>query len=159
MALAKLGDRSRTWELLQMINPITHSVHAQHIYKVEPYVMAADIYAIHPHVGRGGWTWYTGSAGWMYQLILESFLGLRLEGSHLSFTPCLPPDWSSYTVDYRYRNTNYHIVVKESDMGATTTRIKINGIEQEGEVIQLIENGGAIQVDVEAINSVNNGAV
>ena len=75
MAFAKLGDRSRTWELLQMINPINHSRNSEEvaIYKVEPYVLAADVYAIAPHTGRGGWTWYTGSASWMYQLIIESF--------------------------------------------------------------------------------------
>lgn len=149
MAFAKLGDRSRTWELLQMINPLTHGITSQDTYKVEPYVMAADVYATPPHIGRGGWTWYTGSAGWMYRLILESVLGLRLEENQLRFNPCLPPDWDTYTLDYRYRNTDYHITVIQSDTGADKTRITINGVLQDSETIQLVENSQALQVDVE----------
>ncbi len=86
MAFAALGDRQRAWELFAMINPVNHarSPEAMATYKVEPYVVAADVYAVAPHTGRGGWTWYTGSAGWLYRLIVESLLGLRLEG-----TPCI----------------------------------------------------------------------
>ena len=82
MAFAALGDSRRAWELFDMINPVNHADSAAAIatYKVEPYVVAADVYAVAPHTGRGGWTWYTGSAGWMYRLILESLLGLTLEG-------------------------------------------------------------------------------
>lgn len=149
MAFAKLGDRSRTWELLKMINPLTHGITSQSIYKVEPYVMAADVYAVPPHIGRGGWTWYTGSAGWMYRLILESVLGLHLEGNQLSFTPCLPPDWNTYTLNYRYRNTNYHIIVTQSATETDKTRVTINGVLQEGETIQLLENDKDVQVDIE----------
>ncbi len=92
MAFAALGDSRRAWELTSMINPVNHGVSAQAvaIYKVEPYVVAADVYAVAPHTGRGGWTWYTGSAGWMYRLIVESLLGLKLEGDKLHITPCLP---------------------------------------------------------------------
>ena len=132
-----------------MINPLTHGITSQSIYKVEPYVMAADVYAVPPHIGRGGWTWYTGSAGWMYRLILESVLGLHLEGNQLSFIPCLPPDWSTYTLDYRYRNTNYHIIVAQSAAETDQTRVSINGILQEGETIQLLENSKDVQVDIE----------
>ena len=91
MAFAELGDR-RAWEIFSMINPVnrTQSAAAIATYKVEPYVMAADVYAAAPHTGRGGWTWYTGSAGWMYRLALESLLGLRLEGDKLRLAPCLP---------------------------------------------------------------------
>jgi cellobiose phosphorylase len=147
MAFAKLGDRSRTWELLKMINPVAHGTTAQNTYRVEPYVMAADVYATPPHTGRGGWTWYTGSAGWMYRLILESVLGLHLEGNQLSFTPCLPPEWSTYTLDYRYRNTDYHITVMQSD--TDRTRVVINGAQQAGETIQLVESSQSFQVTVE----------
>ncbi len=117
MAFAKLGDRQRTWDLLQMINPMNHGCSAKDIavYKVEPYVVAADVYAVAPHVGRGGWTWYTGSAGWLYRLILESLLGLRIEANLLSFAPCLPPDWDAFTLNYRYRSTMYHITVVQED--------------------------------------------
>ena len=82
----------RAWELFTLINPVTHGDTAEAIavYRVEPYVVAADVYAVPPHTGRGGWTWYTGSAGWMYRLITESLLGLRLEVDKLRFAPCLP---------------------------------------------------------------------
>ncbi|MBK5097895.1 MAG: cyclic beta 1-2 glucan synthetase, partial [Gemmatimonadetes bacterium] len=92
MAFAALGDSRRAWELLTMINPVNHASSPEGIatYKVEPYVVAADVYALSPHNGRGGWTWYTGSAGWMYRLIVESLLGLRLEVDKLRFAPCLP---------------------------------------------------------------------
>ncbi|MBV6273624.1 cyclic beta 1-2 glucan synthetase [Alcaligenaceae bacterium CGII-47] len=149
MAFAKLGERARTWELLQMINPLTHGATAQSTYKVEPYVMAADVYAIPPHIGRGGWTWYTGSAGWMYRLILESVLGLHLEGGQLSFTPCLPPDWDTYALKYRYRNTDYHITVTQTDTAIGRTRVTIDGVLQEGETIQLLESASSFEVTVE----------
>ena len=94
MAYAKLGDQARTYELLSLINPLNHGLNATDIasYKAEPYVMAADVYGVSPHTGRGGWTWYTGSAGWMYMLIVESFLGLKREGNVLYFEPCIPED-------------------------------------------------------------------
>jgi cyclic beta-1,2-glucan synthetase len=87
-----LGDNERAWELLTMINPVNHALSPAAIatYKVEPYVIAADVYAVAPHTGRGGWSWYTGSAGWMYRLIVESLLGLRLEGTSCNSRPaCL----------------------------------------------------------------------
>ena len=113
MAFAALGDRLRAWELLAMINPVNHARSPEEIatYKVEPYVVAADVYALSPHTGRGGWTWYTGSAGWMYRLIVESLLGLRLEVDKLRVAPCLPADWKEFTFHYRYRETLYHISI------------------------------------------------
>ena len=113
MAFAQLGDSRRAWELMAMINPVNHarSPEAMATYKVEPYVVAADVYALSPHTGRGGWTWYTGSAGWMYRLIVESLLGLTLTVDRLSFAPLLPADWEGFTVHYRYRETVYHIAV------------------------------------------------
>ena len=112
MAFAELGD-SRAWELFSMINPVNHakSAAAIAVYKVEPYVMAADVYAADPHTGRGGWTWYTGSAGWMYRLAVESLLGLRLEGDKLRIAPCLPASWPGFKLRYRYRETLYRIAV------------------------------------------------
>jgi cyclic beta-1,2-glucan synthetase len=112
MAFAQLGDRTRAWELFDIINPINHARTPADVatYKVEPYVIAADVYAVSPHVGRGGWTWYTGSAGWMYRLIVESLLGLRLEGETLHIEPCLPADWDGFKLSYRYRETRYQIV-------------------------------------------------
>jgi cyclic beta-1,2-glucan synthetase len=94
MAFASLGDARRAWELLAMINPVNHadSPEAIAIYKVEPYVVAADVYSVSPHTGRGGWTWCKGSAGWLHRLIVESLLGLRLEMNKLRLSPCLPAD-------------------------------------------------------------------
>ena len=90
-----MGDNRRAWELFDLINPVRHarSPEETNIYKVEPYVVAADVYAVSPHVGRGGWTWYTGSAAWMYRLLVENLLGLKLEVNVLHFTPCLPAGW------------------------------------------------------------------
>jgi cellobiose phosphorylase len=119
MAFAELGDERRAWELFAMINPINHarSAAALATYKVEPYVMAADVYASAPHTGRGGWTWYTGSAGWMYRLAVESLLGLRLEGDKLRLAPCLPPHWPGFKLSYRYRDTVYRIAVVRDESG------------------------------------------
>ncbi|MFN0163790.1 MAG: GH36-type glycosyl hydrolase domain-containing protein, partial [Burkholderiales bacterium] len=103
MAFAALGNSARAWALTDMINPISHArtrADAER-YKGEPYVMAADVYAMAPHAGRGGWTWYTGSAGWMYRLLLESLLGLEVRGDQLTVTPCVPDSWDAYRIDYR----------------------------------------------------------
>ena len=117
MAFAMLGDRERTWELFTMLNPVNHGRTPTEIerYKVEPYVMCADIYGVAPHIGRGGWTWYTGAAGWMYRLSVETLLGLQLEVDHLRITPCIPAHWKSYVIHYRFRETFYHITVKCND--------------------------------------------
>ncbi|MEP6948714.1 MAG: glucoamylase family protein, partial [Ginsengibacter sp.] len=111
MAFAAIGDRKRTWELLQMINPVNRSNTKEKIavYKTEPYVIAADVYAEPKHKGRGGWTWYTGSAGWMYQLIIDSFIGLKREADTLRFAPCIPEEWKNFEVYYRFADSNYHI--------------------------------------------------
>jgi cellobiose phosphorylase len=116
MAFAELGDAERAWAIWRLINPVAHGATAPAIdtYKVEPYVVAADVYAVAPHVGRGGWTWYTGSAAWMYRLVLESLLGVTLEGDRLRMLPCLPSDWTGFTVHYRFRETVYHIAVRQA---------------------------------------------
>src|SRR6185312_9965332 len=103
MAFAKLGDAARAWELARMIAPTRRGEDAAQvdIYKVEPYVVCADVYAVAPHTGRGGWSWYTGSAGWLYRLLVESLLGLTLEAGKLRLAPLLPPEWDGYELDYR----------------------------------------------------------
>nr|WP_233279477.1 glucoamylase family protein [Acidihalobacter yilgarnensis] len=113
-AFAMLGENERAWELFTMLNPIHHGSQPQDIerYKVEPYVMCADIYGASPHTSRGGWTWYTGAAGWMYRLAVETLLGLHLEGDHLRIAPCIPADWASYKIQYRFHDTFYHITIK-----------------------------------------------
>jgi len=102
-----------------MINPINHAKSAAAVatYKVEPYVMAADVYAAPPHAGRGGWTWYTGSAGWMYRLAIESLLGLRREGDRLRIAPCLPANWPGFKLRYRFGETIYRIAVVRDESG------------------------------------------
>ena len=138
MAFAKMGDQKHTWELLNMINPINHGKTADDVsvYKAEPYVMAADVYGVHPHTGRGGWTWYTGSAGWMYQLILESFLGMNRQGDELWFEPCIPDDWKSFKISYRYKQTVYNVEVVIADQQTTV----IDGVEQDKPRINLIDD-------------------
>ncbi|UNK44094.1 cyclic beta 1-2 glucan synthetase [Luteimonas sp. S4-F44] len=119
MAFAALGDRERAWELARMINPIHHAADAAGaaVYKVEPYVMAADVYGVAPHVGRGGWTWYTGSAGWMYRLLTESLLGLRIRGQTLEIAPCIPAAWPGYRMQLRHGAAVYRIEVTQVDAG------------------------------------------
>jgi cellobiose phosphorylase len=142
MAFAKLGDSRRAWELMNMINPVNHGDSPESIaaYKVEPYVAAADVYAVQPHTGRGGWTWYTGSAGWMYRLIMESLLGLRLEADRLSFVPLLPADWEGFTVHYRYRETVYHIAITRMQIGDGTTSVTVDGVGQKDKKIILVDD-------------------
>jgi cyclic beta-1,2-glucan synthetase len=144
MAFAVLGDSERAWELTNMINPINHANSPEAIatYKVEPYVMAADVYAVAPHTGRGGWTWYTGSASWMYRLVVESLLGLRLEVDRLHVTPRLPSHWEALTIHYRYRGTVYHIDVAQSCSadGREETQVIVDGVEQSSAVVPLVDD-------------------
>jgi len=140
MAFAALGDSRRAWELFDMINPVNHanSEAAIAVYKVEPYVVAADVYGVAPHTGRGGWTWYTGSAGWMYRLIVESLLGLKLEVDKLRFAPCLPADWKTFKLHYRYRETLHHIVVLQT--ADEKTRVTVDGVELRDETVPLVDD-------------------
>jgi cyclic beta-1,2-glucan synthetase len=142
MAFARLGDTKRAWELTGMLNPANHARTPADVatYKVEPYVMAADLYAVAPHSGRGGWTWYTGSAGWMYQLIVESLLGLRLEGSTLRLAPCFPEQWQEYKIHYRYRDTLYHIVVAPAQSADAQQCLVVDGVQQPDGVIELVDD-------------------
>ncbi|MSR57076.1 MAG: cyclic beta 1-2 glucan synthetase [Planctomycetaceae bacterium] len=150
MAFAKLGDYQRAWELFSLINPIHHGSTPGRIatYKVEPYVVAADVYAVAPHTGRGGWTWYTGSASWMYRLIVESLLGLHLEVDRLRFTPCLPADWKSFKLHYRYRETFFHITVLQPEPSLAVKRVTLDGIDLEGVVVPLVDDRQDHQVTV-----------
>jgi cyclic beta-1,2-glucan synthetase len=100
-------------------------------------VMAADIYAVAPHIGRGGWTWYTGSAGWMYRLIVESLLGLRLEVDKLYFAPCFPADWTEFKVHYRFRETVYHITVLQSPDHNGEMNVTVDGTPHDDVAVTL----------------------
>ncbi len=154
MAFAALGDNTRAWELTQMINPLNHARTPEGVavYKVEPYVIAADVYALAPHTGRGGWTWYTGSAGWMYRLVVESLLGLKLEGDSLRFAPCMPPEWSGFALRYRYRETSYQIVVRRTEMVGDETMdgisVTLDGVAQDMDFIRLADDRQEHEVDV-----------
>jgi cellobiose phosphorylase len=143
MALAQMGDGERAWEYFGMLNPVHHSSTPAQVavYKVEPYVMAADIYSVSPHQGRGGWTWYTGSAGWMYRLLIESLLGVNLEGDKLRLAPLMPAAWSAFKVHYRYRETTYHISILRRAAGPTSTqRLFLDGQAIEGAELTLSDD-------------------
>ncbi len=150
MAFAELGDGRRAWELLAMINPLNHanSAAAVAIYKVEPYVMAADVYAVPPHTGRGGWTWYTGAAGWMYRLMVESLLGLRREADKLRLVPCLPADWPGFKLRYRYGETIYRIAVLKAGSDRGGMQVTVDGVAQPDRAITLVDDGQEHSVEM-----------
>jgi cellobiose phosphorylase len=139
MAFASLGDSARAWELLDLINPVMHGSTPDEvaIYRVEPYIVAADICALPPNAGRGGWTWYTGASGWMYRLILESLLGITLEVDRLRFQPCIPDDWKSFKVHYHYRETFYHITVMRI---GSAEEVTVDGIIQTDGTVHLVDD-------------------
>ena len=143
MAFALMGENERAWELFTLLNPIHHGGTPEQIatYKVEPYVVAADVYAVAPHTGRGGWTWYTGSAGWMYRLLIETLLGVNLEGDQLRLTPRLPKDWQTYKIHYRYRQTVYHITISRlaADSG-DINHLSLDGKELAAKTIPLVDD-------------------
>jgi cellobiose phosphorylase len=155
MAFAALGDGERAWELLRIINPVNHahSPQAIDIYKAEPYVVAADVYARAPHTGRGGWSWYTGSAGWMYRLMVESLLGLRVEGDRLWLVPNLPAEWPQFRLHYRYRETVYHILVVQlparGDAAGGLKRVRLDGVELAERRIALVDDQLEHRVEVD----------
>ncbi|MEO8753592.1 MAG: cyclic beta 1-2 glucan synthetase, partial [Casimicrobiaceae bacterium] len=157
MAFAALGERERAWKLMTMMNPVNHGRSAAAIatYKAEPYVVAADVYAVAPHVGRGGWSWYTGSAGWMYRLIVESLLGLTRERDRLRFVPCLPADWNTITIRYGYGESVYRIAVAQVLAGdgeaIAATRVTLDGVTQADDSIRLVDDRAEHDVRVDVV--------
>ncbi|MDA9922013.1 hypothetical protein N9E25_01670 [Verrucomicrobiales bacterium] len=140
MAFAELGETEKAWELCSMLNPISHTSDPAGVarYKVEPYVVTADIYSVEPHVGRGGWTWYTGSAGWMYRLIVETLFGLELENDRLHLSPRLPDAWDSFKLHYRFRETTYHLLIFRIASDSTEREMMtLDGNEIEGTTVPL----------------------
>ncbi len=138
MAFAMMGDTEHAWELFAMLNPVNHGSTPAAIerYKVEPYVMCADVYWASPHTGRGGWTWYTGAAGWMYRMAVETLLGLQLEVDRLRMAPCIPAHWDSCKIHYRYRETVHHITVRRvGEQTGRKIRVTIDGKAVEGATI------------------------
>jgi len=148
MAFAKLGDNERAWELARMINPVHHASDAGGVdrYMVEPYVLAADVYAVAPHIGRGGWTWYTGSAAWTYRLLTESLLGISRHGDMLEIAPCIPSQWPGYRLQYRFGASVYAIEIEQVDDGEATLRL--DGVAQAGLQLKLLDDASAHRVEI-----------
>ncbi|MCL4486794.1 MAG: cellobiose phosphorylase [Chloroflexi bacterium] len=150
-AFAELGQGDRAEALFRMLNPIYHANTPEKAaqYKVEPYVVAADVYSAPSHLGRGGWTWYTGSSGWMYRVGLEALLGMRRIGKTLQFNPCIPKNWASYEVTYRVGGTTFEIHVKNpAGVQAGVKQVTLDGQVQSANRIPLSDDGQVHQVVV-----------
>jgi cyclic beta-1,2-glucan synthetase len=153
MAFAALGDGDKAGEIFSLLNPITHSRSRADVfrYKVEPYVVCADIYSTAPHVGRGGWTWYTGSAGWLQRAGVESLLGLRFRGATLLVDPCIPKAWEQFEATVRYKTAHYQIFVENPhgvSRGVVFARVDGVEIAERPLRISLLDDGGRHRVDV-----------
>ena len=149
MASAVRRNKERTYELINLINPLNHGSTADKIkkYKIEPYVIAADVYAVENHLGRGGWTWYTGSAGWMYQLLIETFFGLKRNGNKLYFEPCFPENWPAFTLSYQYGESVYQLNFDQQLTWKETT-ILLDETVQEGNAVFLVNDKETHQVTI-----------
>lgn len=150
-AFAKIGEGDKALELFDLINPINHTRTNREysIYKVEPYVMAADVYGEHPHIGRGGWTWYTGSASWIYKSGLESILGFKKKGDTLIIDPCIPNNWKEYSITYKYYETIYNIRFENiEDINIDNISINVDKKSIKGNVIKLNNDKLSHDVDV-----------
>ncbi|MBV8814561.1 MAG: hypothetical protein JO271_08730 [Verrucomicrobia bacterium] len=152
MASALQGNDELAWELFALLNPVNHGTSPDDIqtYKVEPYVIAADVYAVAPHTGRGGWTWYTGSAGWMYRTLVETLLGLQPQGGQLCLEPRLPKKWEKFRINYRYGETTYHIDISRVSGGTPgSRRIYLDGKEIPDATIPLVDDRQEHRIEVE----------
>jgi cellobiose phosphorylase len=154
MAFATLGDGRRAWELFGMLNPIRHAATAQAagVYKIEPYVVAGDVYSLAPHAGRGGWSWYTGAAGWLYRFVLESLLGVTVEAGLLRVSPQLPDDWNSFKLSYRFGQTGYDITVMRAPTAAAGQQgvegVTLDGVPQPEAAIRMVNDRHPHSVEV-----------
>jgi cyclic beta-1,2-glucan synthetase len=151
IALAQLGLGDEAMELFHMINPVNHTRTAPGVdrYRVEPYAVAADVYAQPMHLGRGGWTWYTGSAGWMYQTAIEGLLGLRRSGATFNVDPCIPAMWPRFTLDWRVGNTRYHIIVTNPEHECCGVRsAELDGHPADVRAIPLVDDGATHTVTI-----------
>jgi cyclic beta-1,2-glucan synthetase len=151
IALARLGLGDEAMELFHMINPINHTRTPEQTerYKVEPYAVAADVYAHPMHVGRGGWSWYTGSAGWMYQAAVQALLGFQRAGTTVRIDPCIPRSWTEYSMEYRFGQSRYRFVVSNPDHVASgVTYALLDGVGVDPASIQLVDDGAAHEVTV-----------
>jgi len=149
MAAARRGDAARAFDWFQMLNPLTHTDSPEGVatYRVEPYVVAADVYTTENDTGRGGWTWYTGSASWLHRVGLEEIIGFRRRGDTLAIVPCVPDDWPSFTVRYRFGSARYEIrVERPGAVGRSGARIREDGVALDGAVITLRDDGATHRV-------------
>jgi cellobiose phosphorylase len=161
MAAALSGNTERAWEMFNIINPVRHgdSEAAIRKYRVEPYVVAGDVYTNIQHSGRGGWSWYTGSSGWMYRLVIESLLGLRLEVNRLRIAPLMPEKWDSFQIHYRFHQTPYHIHVHNIGSGGNLVRrVTLDGAEQRDNTVPLVDDQREHRVEVEIGSTTVSGA-
>jgi cellobiose phosphorylase len=142
-ALAGLGHGAEALGLWQMLSPLSHTESPDGVarYKVEPYVVAADVYGVPPHVGRGGWTWYTGSAAWLYRAALETLLGFTKRGDQLSFDPRLPAEWDAFEVEYRHGSAVYHCRIERSQEGGGPARVWLDGERLPDVAVPLRDDG------------------
>jgi cyclic beta-1,2-glucan synthetase len=150
IAYAMRGDGDRAYELFTMLNPINHASTrgGAYRYKVEPYVVAGDVYSEPPHVGRGGWSWYTGAAGWLYRAGIEFVLGIRVRASSVEVEPCIPRDWAGYTVRYRRGSATYAIRVENPDRISTgEVFITVDGDRIVGNRFAVVDDGREHRVD------------
>jgi cellobiose phosphorylase len=156
LATALQGDGDRAFELYQMINPLTHARTPEEVetYKVEPYVVAADVYTAEGQLGRGGWTWYTGSASWMYRVGLEGILGFTKRGDTLFVAPRAPASWPGYTIEYRYGRSRYVIVVQnENGVTGEAVEVTVDGNVSRDGGIPLVDDGARHEVAVRRIQA------
>jgi len=150
-AFAELGQGDRAAALFRLLNPIYHSDWPEKVarYRVEPYVVAADVYSVPPHTGRGGWTWYTGSASWMYRLGVEAILGVRRMGNMLRIDPCIPKNWPGYELTYHHGTTSYQIRVENPDgVNRGVKQVTLDGGVWPGGDIPLLDDGRQYSVRV-----------
>ena len=151
MAFAVLGDGDRAAELFSLLNPVNHGRTRAEVarYRAEPYVVAADVYSVPPHTGRGGWTWYTGSAGWMYRVGMEHILGITLRRGALHIDPCIPRAWPGYEVTFKPSGTPYHIVVENpAGVNRGVKRLEVDGVDRTGHDVPILDDGAEHHVRV-----------
>ena len=148
IALAEMGDADAAWRAFEMLNPVNHALdkEAAERYRTEPYVVAADVYSSPDKGGRGGWTWYTGSAGWLYRAAVESILGMQKEGDRLTIRPVLPHHWDGYSATLQLGGATYRIAVQRGKEGGRPS-VKANGVQCEGGAVMLAD-GGTVDVVV-----------
>jgi cyclic beta-1,2-glucan synthetase len=151
LAFARMGDGDRAAELFSLLNPVNYTRTPDHVarYRAEPYVVAADVYSVPPHTGRGGWTWYTGSAGWMYRVGIEAILGITLRRGALHVDPCIPRDWPGFEAVFTPARTPYHIVVRNpSGVSRGVVRLELDGLDITGQDVPVVDDGVAHRIVV-----------